>query len=112
MAVGAMLMPLPTVVVALNAQLLRRIDLRPEMLTAGCDARGPEPQRGWCRTKPRKLNPTAVDSAGVLEPPELTRPPQRKPAVLECSDRTFHDITEVIWHGEQRAYEAGTRTSR
>jgi Cu2+-exporting ATPase len=30
MAVGAILMSLSTVVVALNAQLLRRIDLRPE----------------------------------------------------------------------------------
>jgi P-type Cu2+ transporter len=34
MAVGAMLMSASTVVVALNAQLLRRVDLRPEAVTA------------------------------------------------------------------------------
>jgi Cu2+-exporting ATPase len=34
-AVGAVLMSLSTIVVALNAQLLRRIDLRPAAITAG-----------------------------------------------------------------------------
>jgi P-type Cu2+ transporter len=34
MAVGALLMSASTVIVALNAQLLRRIDLRPERITA------------------------------------------------------------------------------
>jgi Cu2+-exporting ATPase len=33
MSVGAILMSLSTVVVALNAQLLRRIDLRPQAST-------------------------------------------------------------------------------
>jgi Cu2+-exporting ATPase len=33
MGVGAILMSASTVVVALNAQLLRRLDLRPENLT-------------------------------------------------------------------------------
>nr|WP_222930636.1 MULTISPECIES: heavy metal translocating P-type ATPase [Microbacterium] len=35
MSVGAVLMSLSTIVVALNAQLLRRLDLRPEVVTAG-----------------------------------------------------------------------------
>lgn len=35
MSVGAILMSLSTIVVALNAQLLRRLDLRPEMTTRG-----------------------------------------------------------------------------
>jgi Cu2+-exporting ATPase len=41
MEVGALLMSLSTVVVALNAQLLRRLDLRPEasVLAAGADSR-------------------------------------------------------------------------
>ena len=34
MSVGAILMSVSTVVVALNAQLLRRLDLRPEASTA------------------------------------------------------------------------------
>ncbi|TXQ18826.1 hypothetical protein, partial [Escherichia coli] len=34
MSVGAMLMSLSTIVVALNAQLLRRLDLRPEASAA------------------------------------------------------------------------------
>ena len=34
MEVGALLMSLSTVVVALNAQLLRRLDLRPEAVVA------------------------------------------------------------------------------
>ena len=38
MSVGAILMSLSTVVVAANAQLLRRLDLRPEAVTAS----GPE----------------------------------------------------------------------
>ena len=33
MSVGAMLMSLSTIVVALNAQLLRRLDLNPDTLT-------------------------------------------------------------------------------
>jgi Cu2+-exporting ATPase len=37
-AVGAILMSLSTIVVALNAQLLRRLDLRPPPLTAGAGA--------------------------------------------------------------------------
>jgi Cu2+-exporting ATPase len=41
MAVGAMMMSLSTVVVALNAQLLRRMDLRPETVTARSTDRGP-----------------------------------------------------------------------
>ena len=45
MSVGAILMSLSTVVVALNAQLLRRVDLRPEV-TTGDDA-------------PRELQPAA-----------------------------------------------------
>jgi Cu2+-exporting ATPase len=35
MSVGALLMSLSTIVVALNAQLLRRLDLRPEALLSG-----------------------------------------------------------------------------
>lgn len=35
MAVGAILMSASTIMVALNAQLLRRVDLRPETTAAG-----------------------------------------------------------------------------
>nr|WP_225997998.1 heavy metal translocating P-type ATPase [Myceligenerans sp. TRM 65318] len=43
MSVGAILMSLSTVVVALNAQLLRRLDLRPETATHAVLDRSPEP---------------------------------------------------------------------
>jgi Cu2+-exporting ATPase len=39
MSVGAILMSVSTVVVALNAQLLRRLDLRPESVAAGPEQR-------------------------------------------------------------------------
>jgi Cu2+-exporting ATPase len=42
-AVGAILMSLSTIVVALNAQLLRRLDLRPPLLPAGADSTEPAP---------------------------------------------------------------------
>jgi Cu2+-exporting ATPase len=40
-AVGGILMSVSTVVVALNAQLLRRVDLRPESLTSDGDSPAP-----------------------------------------------------------------------
>ena len=42
MSVGALLMSLSTIVVALNAQLLRRIDLDPARTVAGILSRTPE----------------------------------------------------------------------
>ena len=44
-AVGAMLMSLSTVVVALNAQLLRRVDLRPDAELSGRHGSGAGPAR-------------------------------------------------------------------
>jgi Cu2+-exporting ATPase len=35
MALGAVLMSLPTIIVAINAQFLRRLDLRPHSIRAG-----------------------------------------------------------------------------
>jgi Cu2+-exporting ATPase len=43
MSVGAILMSLSTVIVALNAQLLRRLDLRPEASTRAVLSRGGRP---------------------------------------------------------------------
>jgi Cu2+-exporting ATPase len=45
MSVGAVLMSLSTIVVALNAQLLRRLDLRPEASTNEILGRTPEPEK-------------------------------------------------------------------
>ncbi|WP_417221060.1 heavy metal translocating P-type ATPase [Arthrobacter sp.] len=45
MAIGALLMSASTVVVALNAQLLRRLDLSPESSTAQALRRSPAPER-------------------------------------------------------------------
>jgi len=47
MSVGAILMSVSTIVVALNAQLLRRLDLRPEAVTGpgARTRRSPAPQR-------------------------------------------------------------------
>jgi Cu2+-exporting ATPase len=42
MAVGAIMMSLSTIVVAINAQLLRRVDLRPGVASAGAQDRHPE----------------------------------------------------------------------
>jgi Cu2+-exporting ATPase len=42
MSVGALLMSLSTVIVAANAQLLRRLDLRPEASTRAVLERAPE----------------------------------------------------------------------
>jgi Cu2+-exporting ATPase len=42
MSVGAILMSLSTVIVAANAQLLRRLDLRPEASTRAVLGRAPE----------------------------------------------------------------------
>jgi Cu2+-exporting ATPase len=46
MEVGALLMPLSTVVVALNAQLLRRLDLSPEEGAAAAGASRPVRREG------------------------------------------------------------------
>ncbi|AEF42728.1 Copper-translocating P-type ATPase [Hoyosella subflava DQS3-9A1] len=43
MSVGAILMSLSTVVVALNAQLLRRLDLRPDTISGQAPANKREP---------------------------------------------------------------------
>jgi Cu2+-exporting ATPase len=37
MSIGALLMSLSTIVVALNAQLLRKLDLKPELVTESGD---------------------------------------------------------------------------
>jgi P-type Cu2+ transporter len=45
MSIGAILMSASTVVVALNAQLLRRLDLTPEASTGRTLERSPAPQQ-------------------------------------------------------------------
>ena len=66
-AVGALLMSLSTIVVAANAQLLRRVDLRPEAIGVGTSPETPE------RTDLRSGGDREADAPSAVRPgPPLT----------------------------------------
>jgi len=54
MSVGAILMSLSTIVVALNAQLLRRLDLSPEASTAAAHGAPKVPSAGGAEAPGRR----------------------------------------------------------